>query len=473
VRLNHRHLRLRSPSKPRFPEKGFAAVMAALICFVLGSYLYFSPSFAAHFPVSCNLPSAPFLKDPAVATPIEPVAEKSAAAATGSQEIWDFSVKDDTLVSLLKENLADESGVPEVAKSMAAVVRKELNIPFDGNTELKEETRYNVTVDQDGRFLKATLELAPDKVFHCVRSNDGLRSWKEDVVLDYRIESIVFKMTGTLEESVLKAGEEKLLASELARVLWYDIDFQYESVRGDVCQVIFERRYADDRPSGYGEILCAVYKGRKTGTKTAVRFNGQYYDENGFELKKNFMRSPLKTLNVTSRWGMRFHPIRRVRRHHAGVDYGAPQGTPVRSVSRGVVTFAGWQNGYGNFVCIKHEDGHESRYGHLSRILVRKGAWIAQGKTIGNVGMTGDATGPHLHFELLAGKKHIDPQGKVKTSLRSVPKLLKDRFAVVAQPLLRSLDNVAATPAPSTRNNIRSDATPLSPRSHKPNDRDA
>jgi len=447
--------------------------MAVLICFVLGSYLYFSPGFASNFPVSCNLPASPFHKDLVSAIVSQPGPDKSGIGANASQEIWDFSVKDDTFLSLLKENLADESEAPEVAKSMETVIQKELNIPFDGSTELNEETRYNVTVDQNGRFLKATLELAPDKVFHCVRSDEGFRSWKEEVVLDYKVESITFKMAGTLQESVLRAGEGKQLASELTKVFWYDIDFQYESVRGDVCQVLFERRYADDRPSDYGHILYAVYKGKKTGTKTAVRFNGKYYDENGFELKKNFMRSPLKTLNVTSRYGLRFHPIRRVRRHHAGVDYGAPQGTPVWAVSRGIVTFAGWQNGYGNFVCVKHDDGHESRYGHLSRILVRKGQWVAQGKTIGNVGMTGDATGPHLHFELIAGNRHIDPQGTVRTSLRKVPRLLADRFSEVRQELFICLANVPDSTSRPARSQIRSELTLPSPRSSNFNDRDA
>ena len=106
---------------------------------------------------------------------------------------------------------------------------------------------------------------------------------------------------------------------------------------------------------------------------------------------------------------MRIHPILQTMRAHLGVDYGAPTGTPVRSVGDGVVEFAGVQNGYGNVVIIKHRNNHETLYAHLSRIGVRKGQSVSQGDTVGAVGSTGWATGPHLHFEFRVNGKHQDP----------------------------------------------------------------
>ena len=106
---------------------------------------------------------------------------------------------------------------------------------------------------------------------------------------------------------------------------------------------------------------------------------------------------------------MRFHPILRNWRQHAGVDYGAPSGTPVRTVSDGIVEFAGWQNGYGNVVVVKHAGDRSTLYAHLSRIDVRKGERVEQGMHLGAVGATGWATGPHLHFEFKVGGVQRDP----------------------------------------------------------------
>jgi len=139
-------------------------------------------------------------------------------------------------------------------------------------------------------------------------------------------------------------------------------------------------------------------------------------------------------VRVTSKYGSRFHPVLRVWRKHSGVDYGAPQGTPVWAISNGVVTSAGWNNGYGNYVCVKHENGYESRYGHLQRFFVQKGQRIKQRQRIGVVGMTGIATGPHLDFQLLAGGKHVNPLGvRMVKDLRTVPDPLKTRFTSVAE----------------------------------------
>lgn len=356
------------------------------------------------------------------------------AGYNGSQEIADLTTPGDTLISLLYENISDDSVVDKVAASLQSIIETHLNKPFDPNIPFKPGKRYSITLDKDGLFLKATFELEPSQIFHCAVQDGLLKSWKEEVVLEFREETISFPVIGDLTESVLNAGEGVELALKLSSVFRWDIDFRSESMRGDVCRVLFERRYADDRPSGYGRILSAVYEGRKTGKKTAVLFNNEYYDINGVQLKKNFLRSPLSVLKVTSRYGMRFHPVFRVWRKHDGVDYAAPQGTPVWAIANGVVTFAGWNNGYGNYVCVRHDNGYESRYGHLRRMFVKVGQRVKQRQKIGLVGMTGIATGPHLDFQLLLKGKHINPLGvKMVSEVRSVPKPLKDRFAYLAQ----------------------------------------
>lgn len=375
--------------------------------------------------------------------------------ATACQEISEETGEGDTLFSLLNANIADEKSVKEVAGILASEIGCALNKPFDINTPLNPGKRYTVAVDPEGAFLRATVEWDPANVFHVTIGDRSIRCWKEEVVLDFKVESLQFRMKGNLTESVMHAGEGAELAREIHAVFKWDIDFQSESVRGDMCKVVFERKYADDRPSGYGNILYAAYEGKKT-KKIAILFSGEYYDEDRVVLKKDFLRSPLNTIRVTSHYGHRFHPVHRVWRKHNGVDYGAAQGTPVWAVAGGVVTFAGWQNGYGNYVCIKHDNGYESRYGHLQRYFVQAGQRVKQRQRIGLVGMTGIATGPHLDFQLLVNNKHENPlRIKMVRSPRTVPAPLISRFVTVANERRALLQKVALAgpnlPSPSAQ----------------------
>ncbi len=144
---------------------------------------------------------------------------------------------------------------------------------------------------------------------------------------------------------------------------------------------------------------------------------------------------------MTSGFAMRFHPILQTQRAHLGVDYAAPTGTPVRTVGDGLVEFAGWQNGYGNVVQIRHTNDRSTVYAHLSRIDVRKGQRIEQGQRIGAVGTTGWSTGPHLHFEFRVNGQHQDPLRIAKASEAvAIAPTAKTEFAAVARSLQVTLD---------------------------------
>jgi len=419
-------------------------IVAALVA---GAYLHFFTDAGASFPFSCNLPSPPLPGEQKLSEcrpSSAPAVENSFPGPSGSQEIVDVAGQGDTLFSVLSANLPDEASAKDITLNLASVMQQGLNEPFDGLTPLKQGSRYSIVLDREGRLLQTTIEIDPANVFHAAIEGETIRSWKEEVVLDFKVETICFQLKGSLTESVMNIGEGVELALKVANVFRWDIDFQSEAKRGDTCRILFERRYADDRPSGYGRVLCAVYEGKKTGKKTAILFSNSYYDENGTELKKDFLRSPLSVMRITSRYGQRFHPILRTWRHHQGVDYGAAQGTPVWAVASGVVTFAGWQGDYGNYVCVKHDGGYESRYGHLKRIFVQKGQRLKQRQRIGLVGMTGLASGPHLHYEWLANNKHTNPLNvKMVQTLRSVHPELKGRFVTVAQERLTRLTGVA------------------------------
>ena len=228
--------------------------------------------------------------------------------------------------------------------------------------------------------------------------------------------------SGTIRSSLFAATDDAripdAIATQLAEIFSGDIDFIRDLRKGDRFSVVYETLTADNEPLKSGRVLSAefVNKGR---TFQAVWFQepgngidkvkGQYYTLDGNTLRKAFLTSPLEFSRITSGFGMRVHPIARDWRAHKGVDYASPIGTPIRTVGDGVVKFAAGQNGYGNVVEVMHRDGKSTLYAHMNSIGVKVGQHVEQGDTIGTVGRTGWATGPHLHFEFRINGEHHDP----------------------------------------------------------------
>ena len=228
--------------------------------------------------------------------------------------------------------------------------------------------------------------------------------------------------SGTVRSSLWAATDDarlpEAIASQLIEIFSGDIDFHRQLRKGDAFSVAFETLTADDQPiswnDGTGRIVAAEFVNNGKALQ-AVWFQdnnqakGGYFGLDGRSLRRTFLASPVEFSRVTSGFAMRFHPILQNWRAHNGVDYGAPTGTPVRSVADSVVESAGRQNGYGNVVQLLHGNGKSTLYAHLSRIDVRKGQHVEQGQRIGAVGATGWATGPHLHFEFRVDGRFQDP----------------------------------------------------------------
>ena len=228
--------------------------------------------------------------------------------------------------------------------------------------------------------------------------------------------------SGTIRSSLFAAtdtvGLPDPVATQLVEIFAGDIDFHRQLRKGDTFSLVYEALTVDGEPApwdaGTGRVLAAefVNDGR---THQALWFQapgeakGGYYDANGTSRKRQFLASPLEFSRRSSGFAMRLHPILRQWRAHRGVDYAAPTGTPVRTVGDGVVQFAGWQGGYGKVVEVRHGAGRTTLYAHLSRIDVKPGERVEQGRTIGAVGSTGMSTGPHLHFEFRVAGVHQDP----------------------------------------------------------------
>ncbi len=221
----------------------------------------------------------------------------------------------------------------------------------------------------------------------------------------------------TLFATTDEAGIPDPVATQIAEIFATDIDFRHELKKGASFSVVYESLTADGEPITWGpsagRVLAAEFV-NKNQTFSAMWFKdgdgkGAYFGLDGQSKQRTFLASPLEFSRVTSGFAMRMHPILNTWKQHNGVDYGAPTGTPVRTIGDGVVEFAGWQNGYGNVVHIKHGNEMATVYAHLSRIDVTKGAKVEQGDTIGAVGQTGWATGPHLHFEIKVDGVQQDP----------------------------------------------------------------
>ncbi len=231
-------------------------------------------------------------------------------------------------------------------------------------------------------------------------------------------------ISATLFAATDEAGIPDSVAAQIADIFSTDIDFHRELRKGDTFSVVYESLTADGQPvpwnEGAGRVVAAefVNAGRAHHAVWFTRSDGRggYYGADGRSLRRSFLASPMEFSRVTSGFAMRFHPLQQRWRQHLGVDYGAPVGTPVRTVADGVVSFSGWQNGYGKVIEIDHGNGKTTLYAHLSRQDVKKGQRVQQGQRLGAVGMTGWTTGPHLHFEFRVGGTHQDPLRIAKAS---------------------------------------------------------
>ena len=267
--------------------------------------------------------------------------------------------------------------------------------------------------------------------------------------------------TPSLFQAMAATGESAELTLALAQVFSGEIDFNSEVQPGDRFAVAFERFVRDDRPPTYGAITAAEFDndGRRI---RAVRFtppggDADYFDEEGRSLRRLFLRSPLKfEPRVTSRYSLRrLHPILQTTRAHRGVDYGAPAGAPVVAIGSGTVVSATRDNVNGRMVRLRHASGYDSYYLHLSAFArgIRRGVRVSQGQTIGAVGSTGLAIGPHLHYGLQKNGTWVDPLREQRNMPPGdpVPAAAMEAFRTVRDEALQQLTVVAHAVRPPAR----------------------
>ena len=364
--------------------------------------------------------------------PYESAAERGLAAATAVQAAIPSPLRvlkgrigrNTTLGAVLRDTLSP-SGVHtlvEAARPVYDLARISVGHPF------------GVTFGPDGLLAAFTYGIDELRTLRVTRRGEAYQA--EVLTRDYEVRPAVAEgvITSSLFGAVSDAGEHDQLALDLAEIFAWDVDFNTELQKGDTFRVAVEKLYLDGQFVRYGRVLSAELV-RGTRVVRTLWFDSRngagYYTPEGNPLRKAFLRSPLKFSRISSGFThARFHPILKKSRPHLGVDYAAPVGTPVRSSGNGVVTLAGWSGGYGKTVRIRHPNGYETLYGHLSRIDVKKGQRVEQAEVIGAVGTTGLSTGPHLDYRMIKDGTHVDPL-KLK-SPRAEPILASERDAFAA-----------------------------------------
>lgn len=271
-------------------------------------------------------------------------------------------------------------------------------------------------VDAGGVVQSIEYALDDENFLFITREGSAFKAERKKYPFEYRVAYI----SGTIEDNpsnaVLARGENESLAIQMTDLFSWDIDFYTELREGDSFRMVYEKKFLDGKFSGYGNILAAEFicQGKKF---QAFRFvypdtkKADHFDREGKSVRKEFLRSPfLYTPRITSRFSSsRLHPIRKVYRAHFGVDYGAPIGTRVQATADGVVTFASSKAASGRMVRIRHKNSYETLYLHLSKITVKEGDRVTGGQKIGEVGSSGESTGPHLDYRVKQGGSYVNP----------------------------------------------------------------
>jgi murein DD-endopeptidase MepM/ murein hydrolase activator NlpD len=302
---------------------------------------------------------------------------------------------------------------------------------------------------EDGRLRFFELQDGPANAWCVKREGDRFEGFKRDIPIRKTVVSVEAVIQSSLFQAFVDAGEDPQLAPLIADVFAWDVDFYVDPRPGDRLRAVVERVEADGKLMGYGEVLAAEYQGgpgSPIGDRSVFRYVDRdgvagYYDATGQSARRTFLKSPLKFARVTSGYGMRIHPLLGYRKEHAGVDYAAPAGTPVWAIGDGAIEAAGYKGSNGNYVAIRHRNGLETFYCHLSRIAegIHPGSHVLQKRVIGFVGATGLATGPHLHYALKKGGQFMNPLALKLPRAEPISSRELPEFRAAIDPLLQQL----------------------------------
>ncbi len=330
-----------------------------------------------------------------------------------------------------------------------------------------------VTINKiaEDRKLKKFVSLRVNDLLYITSNKDGLsvKRLDEDFYLDVlkiqdnqysfekkrnNQEKIVqfreFVIKDSLYSSGKKANVPDSVLGDLIYIFGWDIDYAFDIRNGDKVKILYEDIFSNGRLVANGDILAAEFTNR--GTKiTVIRFTQRgrkdYYTIDSSNVRKAFLRTPIEFARISSHYNPnRKHPILNTIRAHKGTDYAAKTGTPVNATGDGVIKNAKYSNSYGNYIDIVHFNKYMTRYAHLNGFAdgIKKGAKVTQGQTIGYVGSTGLATGPHLHYEFHIDGRHTDPVKVEPPNAQSINSYNKKYFDKLVQERTEIISNISS-----------------------------
>ncbi|MDB4914013.1 MAG: Peptidase [Gemmatimonadetes bacterium] len=328
----------------------------------------------------------------------------------------------ETLIGLLKRAGVSDQAAAEVVRAATASA---VNTRF-----LREGMPVDMTADSMGQSPRELVfHLGIDRLLRMKKSANGWEGneerlpWTTDtVVVGGTIHSNLYQAMDSSAAQYFPAHAKDELAWALADIFDYKVDMSRDLQDGDHFRALVERAVGPEGITKVGKVLAATFS-LSGSDMSAIRYESEtdspkYYDATGKSLRAAFLRAPLEFRRISSTFGSRFHPVLGIWRAHKGTDYAASSGTPVRAIGDAVVVRAGWSNGYGNLLELRHRNGYVTRYGHLRGFAkgIHSGARVDIGQTIGFVGQTGLATGAHLHFEVLVGGVQRETRAALKST---------------------------------------------------------
>lgn len=338
-------------------------------------------------------------------TVIEAIALPALASAgdTGTFERESVIQSGDTLAHALSRLKIDDL---EIQRLLATDAVRQLA------SGIRVGRRIQATTTLDGQLQAIQFERSGAPALTVLRQGDGFAAQESSDLLETRVVMRSGRILSSLYGATDSAGIPDRIANHMAETFSTSLDFREDLRRGDTFSVIYTVDYRNGEPIATGKLLAAEFVNAGKSYRVVLFRDASgredYYTPEGESLKKGFLRSPLEFSRVTSSFSnSRKHPVYGFHRAHTGVDFGAPTGTRVKATGDASVVFAGRKGGYGNLVILRHTNGYETYYAHLSAFAsgIRKGIAVSQGQNIGYVGATGTATGPHLHYEVrIAGK---------------------------------------------------------------------
>lgn len=389
----------------------------------------------APYTLPASVPVIPISQQ--IPMPQEPLAQ----AIIDSTPLWrlDQTQRGDTLSAVLERlDIRNPEAIAFLRQAPEASALATQLVP--GRTLLAQTT-------PQGELLELQFQLDAGNALTIKKTADGYTAQTEPMALEKRVVIKSAEIRSSLFAATDDAEIPDSIATRIADIFSSYIDFNQDLRKGDSFTVIYEAAFNHGELVRTGKVLAAEFV-NKGKTLRAVSFGESYYSPDGRNLHKAFLRSPLEFTRISSGFSLaRLHPILNTMRAHKGVDYAAPIGTKVKAVADATVDFAGVKGGYGNMIMLNHHNGITTVYGHLSRFAAEtvRGHAVHQGDVIGFVGMTGLATGPHLHYEFRVNGVHHDP---VTVALPAAEPLVESQrtvFYTKARPLLSQLDLLRGT----------------------------